>query len=361
MADSEKRKDRAVLPVGVPGWRRAACLGCDKTVVAARDDYVLVGGTPDGRFLILLGAELQRILTTAGAVPPDEPMFVLGAAHRLCSARARTRIEDGPVVSTEGLPVLTAEFGDRLPLLAYTLHQPVQADMCPFCDETEDLTDEHVWPDWFSRLLVARGAVLSGPDVGNGKINITVPVCRSCNNTWMSVIEKDTRDLLIKMFDAATGKIDPFQLTATEQTQLAKWAVKTAYLIDAYTQPAVPRGYLHEFALHRAPNAAIFVWVAGFTPHSPAVGEKRALDFLGRDGKPTNNSPNAFVVTFTILHVLFQVVGQFNDKAPEMRDNRVQYAPCLFGIWPNQPSITWPPQVGFSEKSWAELHDSIGP
>lgn len=355
------KQTRPVIPAGVPGWRRAACLGCDKTVVAARDDFVLIGGTPDGSYLMQLGAELLRIQTTVGATPPDAPMYLLGAAHRRCSPLARLRLERGPDLVTEGLPVLVSDAADHLPPLTYTLHEPVQEDMCPFCDADTEITAEHIWPDWFSRDLIARGAVLSGTGVVNGKIDLTVPVCRTCNNTWMSVMENDTRPLLLRMFDAATGAIEQFSLTPAEQTQLATWAVKTAFLLDALAQPVVPRGYLHEFALRRAPSAATVVWVAGFTPHGPAIAAKRALDFPGPGGTPTTNSPNGFVVTFTILDVLFQVVGQFNDEVARVRDDRAQYAPALFRIWPTQAAVIWPPKFGFSATSWSDLTASIGP
>lgn len=354
-------KARPAVPVGVPGWRKAPCLGCNAKVVAARDGHALIGGTADRSFLMVLGAKLQRILTTGGKLPPDAEMFLFGAAHQVCASEALRRLEGALARSTDGLGILTAESGDHLPPLNYRLHLPVENDRCPFCDRLETLTEEHIWPIWFSRLLSEAGATLHGPGVSRGRIDITVPVCRTCNTTWMSVLENDTRGLLIRMLEAATGKVEPFELTRAEQTQLATWAVKTAYLIDALAEPAVPRGYLHELGLQRRPATSVAVWMAGFTPHGPAVAAKRSVDFPGRDGMPTTNSPNGFVVTFTILHVLFQVVGQFNDEQATVQDGRVQYAACLFPIWPTQPLVTWPPKVGFSNASWDDLHGSIGP
>jgi hypothetical protein len=48
---------------------------------------------------------------------------------------------------------------------------------------------------------------------------------------------------MLSMADAATRGNPPIELTATDQTRLATWAVKTAYLIDAYQAPVVPRGF----------------------------------------------------------------------------------------------------------------------
>src|SRR5262249_52777590 len=143
-------------------------------------------------------------------------------------------------------------------------------------------------------------------------------------------------------------------LSKADQTRLATWAVKTAYLIDVYRQPViVPRGFLHRLALQCRPNDSTYVWVAGYTPDAAARAEKRAMDFLTATGEPTRNSPNGFAVTFTILNILFQVVAQFNDDSSNLKDDRWQYAPALFRLWPNpSESLAWPPSFGFSAVSW---------
>jgi hypothetical protein len=176
----------------------------------------------------------------------------------------------------------------------------------------------------------------------------------------MSVLEGDAKQLLVSMADAATGSRPPVSLNAVMQVRLAKWAVKTAYLIDAYQAPVIPRGFLHEFALQRLPNAWTVVWVGGYTPDVALRADKRALDFLTSTGKPTKNSPNAFVITFTILNMLFQVVGHFNGGTWTLRDDRRQYDGALFEIWPNPtPNLSWPPSLGFSRASWDDLGASI--
>lgn len=176
----------------------------------------------------------------------------------------------------------------------------------------------------------------------------------------MSTLEGDVKQLLVSMADAGTGSRSPVRLSAAKQVRLATWAVKTAYLIDAYQAPVIPRGFLHELALQRVPNAWTVAWVAGYTADVALRADKRALDFLTSAGQPTNNSPNAFVVTFTILNVLFQVVGHFNGGTWELRDDRKQYDVALFEIWPNpSASLTWPPAFGFSRLSWDGLVASI--
>jgi hypothetical protein len=165
---------------------------------------------------------------------------------------------------------------------------------------------------------------------------------------------------MIAMANAAMKGNSPIELDAMDQMRLAAWAVKTAYLIDAYQAPVVPRGFLHQLALQRVPNAWTAVWVAGYTPDVAARSDKRALNFLTIAGEPSRNSPNAFAVTFTILSMLFQVVGHFNGGKWALRDDRKQYKGALFRIWPNPaPALSWPPALGFSRDSWNDLSASI--
>lgn len=118
-------------------------------------------------------------------------------------------------------------------------------------------------------------------------------------------------------------------------------------------------GFLHEFALQRAPNESTIVWVAGYTPDVAARSQKRALDFPSR-GRRTRNSPNGFVVTFTIFNVLFQVVGHFNGGPAVMTGGRSHYESALFQIWPAPTTdLVWPPPVAFSRTSWDDLIASM--
>lgn len=347
-------------PAGMPGWRNAPCLGCGRKVTQSRHSWVIVGGTRSGSYLIFWGAMPRLVYATDPLSVPDEKLFVLGVAHQTCVDAARARIEAGGVRLPAELPDLEIDLGDQVPMPPYTLDKPAEISACPFCDSVEGLTREHVWPDWYSRELQERGAVLTGDIIVDNRIEITLPVCGDCNNKWMSVLESDAKKLLLLMADAATGSRSPVRLSAPDQARLATWAVKTAYLIDAYQAPLIPRGFLHELALQRVPNAWTVVWVGGYTTDVALRADKRALDFSTTAGKPTINSPNGFVITFTILNIVFQVAGHFNGGTWTLRDDRKQYDDALFQIWPNAaPSLGWPPGLGFSRASWDDLAASI--
>lgn len=352
------------VPGGMPGWRNAPCLGCGRRVVESRDGWVIIGGTRNGSYLVFWGSMPRLSYSTDPLRVPDEQLFLLGVAHNHCVGRARSRLEAGTVRLPAELPDLEIETGDRVPPLPpYALDKPVVPGFCPFCDSRMGLTDEHIWPVWYSRELQARGANLTGDIIRDNRIEVTIPVCGDCNNRWMSVLEGDAKRLLVPMADVGTGSRPPMRLNAAQQIRLATWAVKTAYLIDAYEgyqAPIIPRGFLHEFALKRTPNPWTIVWVGGYTADVALRADKRAFDFLTSDGQPTNNSPNSFAITFTILNVLFQVFGHFNGGTSTLHDNRQQYTGALFRIWPDPAAnLNWSPSLGFSRVSWDDLVTSI--
>lgn len=250
----------APIPAGMPGWKRADCLGCGDRVVQARDGWVTLAGTRSGSYLISWGTDPLRAFATDVDRLPDEELLMLGVAHIRCTNAARARLESGTVELPAELPVLQVEMGEHLPRMPYTLDRPTQSDACPFCDSQSDLTQEHVWPDWYSRELQKRGATLTGDIVARNRIEVTVPVCGDCNNKWMSVLENDCKQLMISMENAAKKGNPSIELSTAQQTRIATWAVKTAYLIDAWRAPVVPRGFLHQFALQRVPDGN---WIGG--------------------------------------------------------------------------------------------------
>jgi hypothetical protein len=63
------------------------------------------------------------------------------------------------------------------------------------------------------------------------------------------MLENDVSPILLAMMRAGTGESIPIAIRREQQEPPATWAVKTAYLIDAHSQPSVPRGFMSEFAL----------------------------------------------------------------------------------------------------------------
>ena len=62
-------------------------------------------------------------------------------------------------------------------------------------------------------------------------------VCKSCNNTWMSVVENRVKEFLGPMI----VRHEKTNLSLEQQQLLATWAVKTAYLVELAFHLKYPR------------------------------------------------------------------------------------------------------------------------
>jgi len=336
----------------LPGSRQAPCLGCGRRVVTARDPHVEIGGKRDGSVLMMYEARpLQALATNRDRVfEPD--LELLGVAHRACVQLARQRLEAQQVDLLDDLPrlIVDQEVGE-LP----ALHLPPAPGRCAFCRATE-VTDEHVWPKWvFRKLAVHDGFTmpsLHGPRRMRS-LDITAPVCVTCNNRWLSVLEKDVQPVLGPLIHGEERTLAP-----DEQRLLATWAIKTALMLDlGGGRPLIPTGFYYDFRLRRCPLPGQVVWLGAYRDsYYAAWASHQALHV----GISTNEPPNAFVSTFTAFRAVFQVVGHFTRGNMNVDDRRL-LAAALARIWPpREEPIDWPPRkLAFGDDSLAELAQSI--
>jgi len=121
-------------------------------------------------------------------------------------------------------------------------------------------------------------------------------------------------------------------------------AVKTAFLVDALTNPVVPRGFAYSLRDRRMPPEGTVVWPsASSDTTNAAVATKRAYRFPDRGGHRSPDA-NAYAITFTAFRVLFQVFGHFTSGAATMNDQRHGLKPALDQLWPVQREVvSWPP------------------
>jgi hypothetical protein len=337
---------------GLPGWTRGSCLGCSGVVKATRHPHVLVGGRRDGTALFVIGVEPQNVLAEEPGAVMSEPLFLFGVAHRGCLDQARERLRSGQVDLPAVLPVMEADEIEQLP---EEYHHPPTGKFCPFCGSDEALTVEHVWPQWISRALRQHVSAkqherpftvsAAGSTRNSYAIDVEAPVCSLCNNRWLSVLEQDVRPILEPML-LGEERI----LSRAQQLLLATWAVKTVLMFDASTgnDAVIPMGYFREFAQLRAPLPSTQVWLGAYLGARPGLAWRQALWI----DVPPETLPNAFVTTFTVYRVVFQVAGHF-VKAASIRDRRYQFASGIHRIWRVGPgSIRWPSRkLAFGDES----------
>lgn len=281
-----------------------------------------------------------------------DDLYLLGVAHRLCLPEARRRLIAGEVELPDELARLRVD--EDVPELP-ALHLPPTLERCPFCDNN-DPTDEHVFPQWLSKELTAIAGLVRPGEKGARplrKLDITAPICSTCNNRWLSVLENDVKPLLSHMLRGEEQR-----LFHNEQKLLATWALKTAMMLDLSSgRPIIPTGFFHSLRQRREPFQSSFVWIAGYSGSQWATWASHAPLQLGSsEGEP----PNGFVSTFTTFRVVFQVVGYFTNGGASFDDNRI-YREALAQISPLRClPVEWPPnRLAFDDESLETLAGSI--
>jgi hypothetical protein len=113
---------------------------------------------------------------------------------------------------------------------------------CFFCGPTESpLTEEHVWPQWVSKLLLGKYGSdhfihvrSTGNDTtGYWKAPVlkvtTKTLCDKCNNVWLSRLENE----VVKPIAGPLILGEPVDLIKpADQIQLSVWAYKMAILLE---------------------------------------------------------------------------------------------------------------------------------
>ena len=328
------------LPAGLPGWKHSPCLGCGDRVGEKRDAYVQIGGTRDGSVVLVMDAEPHRSFATRPEALGSDELFMLGVAHRRCIDLARTQLEAGSVSLPQQLPRLICE-----PYLAplERLDLPPRDGICPFCESTKDLSDEDAIPEWISKAIRDQtGGFFTTTLYGLVKksqfARVLARICRPCNNHWLAVMEQDTGPVLL---DLIKGSVESRELSADDQRLIARWAIKTALMIDLSADVrVVPLGFYQQLRQRREPLPSMVVRIGAYCGTERAVYFARAPLFLA-DPKP--EAPDAFVCTFAMHRLVLQVWGHFTNGNATLHDDRSNFEPAFHRIWPIvHDSVTWP-------------------
>ncbi|MCZ4117925.1 hypothetical protein [Streptomyces sp. H39-S7] len=322
-----------------PDWRRMDCLAdCGELVKRARHSWVEIGGTRSGSWLIGTRVDVGRAFADPLPPPDEEQLFMLGTAHRSCIATAVALLRERRAQLTDDLTVMNIE-----PITGHHAHEnwlPAPPGRCPFCSDPEgQLTDEDIYPKWLVREMKQHGVRSTDPQ--RRRISWpTTPVCQHCNNTWMSTLENDVKDVLIPMFHQVRS------LDEYAQGRLALWAAKMAVILDAAGGNIVPHRAGQRLEIHRQPHDGMRVWITAYHDASPLALVSRPIYMPGKDPR---DELLGLCVTFSVVKVAFQVFIPFldGDLAP-LED----FHGSVLQIWPTTCSVLdWPPPFRFDQTS----------
>lgn len=182
---------------------------------------------------------------------------------------------------------------------------------CPFCQDLyPDPTKEDIYSIWLVKELRRLGAKISSSDPRRRKVTWpTTPVCRRCNNTWMSALENDVSGILRPMF------LHTRMVSEIDQRRLALWAVMKAILFDVAGEPVVPHGFGQSLNTFRQPHPDVRVWIAAYHDSDPLPLIIRPIY---AESAEEAERLSGWCVTFAVVRVAFQVFTPLieGDLAP---------------------------------------------
>jgi hypothetical protein len=217
---------------------------------------------------------------------------------------------------------------------------------CLFCSE-DATSKEHVWPQWILKLLPPRRPVRQR--LGTGK-EVTYSgdfklkgVCSACNNGWMSELETEVRPILGPLVQDLS-----IQLDLEDQKKLARWAFKTAIVLEGTKERSMKRYFASGLGPALGTGSDILgrtmIWIG----RSSESGLYARASDVRYDLDDQNLSAEATVTTMVVGHVVLQVMSAI---FPVEKDSETVRIPLYIGdwekvlakIWPASRVFTWPP------------------
>lgn len=251
--------------------------------------------------------------------------------------------------------------------------------MCVFCGQDGKSTKEHVWAKWLRKYPAYdafieyenahgqrfvwtqpqlrlddedryRQVPTPGQQVNTLLPFVTVPVCRTCNNGWMSRLEIRAEQILNQMILGQNVTV-----TSDQQSALAAWVTKAAYAY-ASTYPDVnntftPNEY-QEFTQLNQPPGRVAIWMGHSTSAHAYIGMAVIpLDLFDAStpphllGEVRAGGANVWLAAHSVVFIAHwlpaALADVYDDELVPSFGNRWR---GLTRIWPPGPDLAWPTQ-----------------
>ncbi len=211
---------------------------------------------------------------------------------------------------------------------------------------------EHLWPKWiherkdFGQLKMRRGqaeeVIIPDPQVTSKN------VCGSCNNGWMSDLEKSCVPTIGGLLHDLT-----MPLTETQQKIAAAWSVKTAMITDSTRGRRAHKFYTHSecFDLRTKSDIPVrtVIWLGRISGmHLLAVGTDFTIVSSSHD-RIGIGSVNTIVVGHLVIQVITAHIEVEGVDVQRLPCKEGDWADSLVQIWPVQKGVVhWPPKSSFT-------------
>lgn len=236
-----------------------------------------------------------------------------------------------------------------------------QRKPCIFCGEVRKRSNEHIWPEWISKLFPGDGDfhyVRFNKDGSEDvqwkapKFNHTIrSVCKTCNEGWMATLERLIKPLIEPAIRGSRVFYEP-----VHQEAIAVWAAKMAMVFDyAHEEPrhAFTQGERKTLAKTGRPPFGFVVWLAAYKGDSIVWYRSHDLSLRRPDEPESPGTPhvNGHSSTFVVGRLVFRVW-----KIPDLQGGleigwNVQS--FIQMIWPQGDLVRfvvrWPPDLALDD------------
>jgi hypothetical protein len=225
------------------------------------------------------------------------------------------------------------------------------APRCIFCDNPGG-TVEYVWPEWLCRFLTEwsdgwneeRGFDVAVIERLRREVGLEVDgVCDACSRGWMQHLDEKVSPFLKSMIAGDSTPLSP-----ARQTLLARWAAKTAAVMERVGDSPIrtPRfgcEHLRRVGVH--PGTQVLVGKY----HGDLQVFTHERDLFSR----TINGARHYLSqsTFVMGNVLIQVFADpWRNSAPELADDVPQQLVALLPA--RDQTVNWPPEFSIDDADY---------
>jgi hypothetical protein len=218
---------------------------------------------------------------------------------------------------------------------------------CIFCDRPSGQVT-YAWPDWVCRAIAEHQEFGRtdgpGPDIDLVLVEraeieadkTIVRLCDTCAQGWIQRLEDSVSPFMTSMIAGV-----PTPLPPARRKLLARWAAKTAIVLEsasdtAQPTPRVAREHLRRTGLHPGTQ----VLVGRYEGHRQILSAERDLSVRTVDHEPRHLSLTSLVMGEVLIQVF---ADPWRDTPPELTDHAMQ--PFIALIGRRGQTIGWPPDL----------------
>lgn len=231
---------------------------------------------------------------------------------------------------------------------------------CAFCGKPGS-SIEDVFPKWLASVVpgLEQGDSFELRRAhGKSKTNLRYlgltsrVACKTCNNEWMSQFEQTVKPLLTP----AIQNTPTTWASVSDRTTVARWAFKTALMIDRSSRPdlwTTPDKDFRYLFTHQEPPPSVFIFLCHYAPKpSEEVFPAWAGNAWTSGQKlPTGEVFDGYRITFSVGHAIFRVYG-YADRdregfvlLPSLTVDDKPVEDAYRQLWPLKPEPhEWPPR-----------------